>query len=58
MGESVAFLRGSPELASAYTDTLGDLTLGPLGVLLAGVLVAVRPGPVPITEPGPEHAGP
>ena len=40
LGEYVAFVRGSPELATAYTDTLGDLTLGSLGSLLAGLVVA------------------
>ena len=40
LGEYAAFLRGSPELQTAYTDTLGDLTLGTLGALVAGLLVA------------------
>lgn len=40
VGEYVAFVRTSPELQTAYTDTLGDLTLGTLGALLAGLLVA------------------
>lgn len=35
LGEYVAFVRGWPELATAYTDTLGDLSLGTLGALLA-----------------------
>jgi hypothetical protein len=38
-GEYVAFIRHSPELQSAYTDTLGDLVLGSLGALLAGLAV-------------------
>lgn len=38
-GEYVAFIRHSPELQTAYTDTLGDLTLGTLGALLAGLVV-------------------
>jgi hypothetical protein len=38
LGEYVAFVRHSPELQSAYTDTLGDLTLGTLGALLAGLI--------------------
>ncbi|MEU4289836.1 hypothetical protein AB0E63_16550 [Kribbella sp. NPDC026596] len=39
LGEYVAFVRNSPELQSAYTDTLGDLALGTLGALLAGLLL-------------------
>jgi hypothetical protein len=39
VGEYVAFVRHSPELQTAYTDTLGDLTLGTLGALLAGLAV-------------------
>ncbi|GAA1554595.1 hypothetical protein GCM10009789_05010 [Kribbella sancticallisti] len=39
VGEYVAFVRHSPELRTAYTDTLGDLTLGTLGALLAGLIV-------------------
>ena len=40
VGEYVTFVRTSPELQTAYTDTLGDLTLGTLGALLAGLVVA------------------
>lgn len=40
VGEYVAFVRASPELQTAYTDTLGDLTLGTLGALLAGLIVS------------------
>lgn len=39
VGEYVAFVRSSPELQSAYTDTLGDLALGTLGALLAGLII-------------------
>lgn len=39
LGEYAAFIRHSPELQTAYTDTLGDLTLGTLGSLVAGVVV-------------------
>lgn len=43
LGEYVAFIRSSPELQTAYTDTLGDLALGTLGALCAGlVLYQVR----------------
>lgn len=40
LGDYVAFVRHSPELQTAYTDTLGDLALGTLGALLAGLTVA------------------
>jgi hypothetical protein len=39
LGEYVAFVRNSPELATAYTDTLGDLSLGTAGAILAGLVV-------------------
>ncbi|WBQ05907.1 hypothetical protein [Kribbella sp. CA-293567] len=39
LGEYVAFVRHSTELQTAYTDTLGDLTLGSLGALLAGLIL-------------------
>ncbi|MGZ0150288.1 hypothetical protein ACXJJ3_24715 [Kribbella sp. WER1] len=42
LGEYVAFVRTSPELQTAYTDTLGDLTLGTLGALLAGLLMSLH----------------
>jgi len=44
LGEYVAFVRASPELVTAYTDTLGDLALGGLGSLLAGLAVAALVG--------------
>ena len=48
LGEYVAFMRFGIELSGAYLDTLGDLTLGMVGSLLAGaVLVSPwwsRPG--------------
>lgn len=54
LGEYVAFVRGSPELQTAYTDTLGDLTLGSLGALLAGLIVAWRLLPRPaVVAPDP-----
>ncbi len=37
--EYFAFIRNSPELATAYTDTLGDLGLGLAGSVVASVLV-------------------
>lgn len=39
LGEYVAFIRDSPELATAYTDTLGDMALG-LGGAAAAVASA------------------
>jgi hypothetical protein len=47
VGEYITFVRNSPELQTAYTDTLGDLTLGTLGALLAGLIVSrARRAPV------------
>jgi hypothetical protein len=40
LGEYVAFIRDSPELDTAYTDTLGDLGLGLAGSVLAAGLAA------------------
>jgi hypothetical protein len=49
LGEYAAFLRTLPTYAFVYPDTLGDLTLGTSGSLLAGLLVAAgrrrRPPP-------------
>ncbi len=39
LAEYVAFIRDSPELATAYEDTLGDLALGTTGAVVAAVLV-------------------
>jgi hypothetical protein len=53
VGEYFAFIRTSPELTTAYTDTLGDLTLGGLGALVAGLAVAyLRPGSAGTSAPG------
>ena len=38
--EYVTFIRNSPELATAYTDTLGDLALGLSGSAVSAVLTA------------------
>lgn len=38
--EYVTFIRHSPELTTAYHDTLGDLALGLAGSVLAAALVA------------------
>jgi hypothetical protein len=40
LGEWYTFIRHGTELATAYEDTLGDLALGCLGAVLAGVVVA------------------
>lgn len=40
LAEYVTFIKDSPELATAYTDTLGDLVLGTLGGAVAAGLVA------------------
>ncbi|MCH8279806.1 MAG: hypothetical protein IIC96_03925 [Chloroflexi bacterium] len=43
IAEYLAFIRDSPELATAYIDTLGDLTLGLAGSCLAGLAAALVP---------------
>ena len=43
VGEYFAFIRNSPELRTAYTDTLGDMALGLGGSTLAALLAAVAP---------------
>jgi hypothetical protein len=40
LGEYFAFIRNSDELETAYTDTLGDLTLGLSGAVVAAVATA------------------
>jgi hypothetical protein len=39
LAEYITFVRNSPELRTAYTDTLGDLTLGLIGSVIAAILV-------------------
>jgi hypothetical protein len=39
--EYVTFVRHSPELNTAYTDTLGDLALGLAGATIAAAVVAI-----------------
>ena len=41
--EYFAFIRHSPELATAYTDTLGDLALGLTGSVVAGLAAGWAP---------------
>ncbi len=43
VAEYYAFIRRSPELDTAYTDTLGDLALGLTGSVLAGLLSSFLP---------------
>ena len=38
LAEYAAFIRNSPELATAYEDTLGDLALGLSGSVLASAI--------------------
>ncbi len=40
LAEYITFIRNSPELATAYTDTLGDLALGTLGAIIGSAAVA------------------
>ena len=40
IAEYVLFIRQSPELATAYSDTIGDLALGLLGGSIAAVVVS------------------
>jgi hypothetical protein len=42
-GEYVTFVPNSPEAATAYRDTLGDLALGMTGGLIAAILTARLP---------------
>ena len=42
LAEYVTFVRNSPELATAYVDTLGDLALGTLGGALGAAIVGLR----------------
>jgi len=44
LAEYVTFIRFSPELATAYTDTLGDLALGTLGGALGAAIVGLTSG--------------
>lgn len=42
LGEWYTFIRHGTELGTAYADTLGDMSLGTLGAVLAGVLIGIR----------------
>ena len=43
IAEYFAFIRFSEELATAYVDTLGDMTLGLTGSVVAGLIAALSP---------------
>ena len=42
VAEYYAFIRNSPELDTAYTDTLGDMAFGLTGSVVAGIIGAGR----------------
>ena len=42
IAEYYAFIRRSPELDTAYTDTIGDLALGLTGSVMTGVIAGIR----------------
>jgi hypothetical protein len=44
LGEYFAFIRNSPELATAYKDTLGDLALGLSGATLTAAIAVIALG--------------
>lgn len=55
--EYVAFIRNSPERATAYTDTLGDLVLGLSGSMVASsLLVAIAGRPRSASSDSPSRA--
>ena len=43
IAEYFSFIRFSEELATAYVDTLGDMTLGLAGSVVAGLIAALAP---------------
>lgn len=51
LAEYVTFIRFSPELATAYTDTLGDLTLGTLGGAFGAAIVGLSSQRSPWSRP-------
>lgn len=54
VAEYIAFLRIAGKHIEAYADTLGDLTLGTIGVLIAAVVVhALRKRDILVDEPMP-----
>jgi hypothetical protein len=53
--EFATFVQNSPEAATAYADTLGDLALGSIGGLVASLITARLPLLAPL--PGPARMG-
>ena len=52
IAEYVLFIRQSPELATAYSDTIGDLALGLLGGTIAAVVISSITPAGPVAPPG------
>ena len=50
LGEFVTFVPNSPEAATAYADTLGDIALGMVGGLVGALVTARMPSRVPLTR--------
>ncbi len=50
LAEYVSFIRNSPELETAYEDTLGDMALGLCGSLFAAGVTAALPRPHPASR--------
>lgn len=58
LGEYVTFIRANEdEHATAYTDTLGDMTLGTLGSLVAATAIGLWMRREAVREPAPPTAG-
>lgn len=55
LAEYVAFVPDSPEAATAYADTLGDLALGLIGGAVAAVAVSRLPRDRYTSESAPRH---
>jgi hypothetical protein len=51
LAEYIAFVPNSPEAATAYQDTLGDLALGLIGGAVAAILVSRLPR---LAQPSPD----
>jgi hypothetical protein len=56
LAEFATFVQNSPEAATAYSDTLGDLALGMIGGLVAAIVTARLPALRPL-PPGDRPAG-
>lgn len=56
--EFLTFVQGSPEAATAYPDTLGDLALGTIGGLIAALVTSRLPllAALPAAPPPPRTA--